>query len=289
MALPMRTPRFATAALLTLACLVAPPASAALFEDDEARRAILELRQRVDAQRKALESGIGEAMSAYAAEQRRQIDEQRRQFEELRRVNEELGALTRRSLLDLANQIEALRGEIARLRGQDEQLARDVAEVQRRHKDIAEASSKTDERLRKLEPVKVSLDGKEFSADAAEKTEFEVALAAFRKGDFPLAQTAFTDFLRRHGSSGYRPNALYWLGNAQYAVRDYKDAIGSFRAFLSAAPEHARAPDALLAVANCQIELKDLKAARKTLGDVGTLYAQSEAAQAAKERLARLK
>jgi tol-pal system protein YbgF len=289
MALPMKTPRFAAAALIALACLAAPHARAALFEDDEARKAILELRQRVEAQRKALESGIGEAMSAQAAEQRRQIEEQRRQMEELRRLNEEFGALMRRSLLDLANQIESLRSEIARLRGQDEQLARDVADVQRRQKDLAEASGKADERLRRLEPVNVSLDGKEFSADAAEKAEFETALATFRKGDFPLAQTAFADFLRRHGSSGYRPNALYWLGNAQYAVRDYKEAIGSFRAFLSAAPGHARAPDALLSVANCQIELKDLKAARKTLADVGTLYAQSEAAQAAKERLARLK
>ncbi len=289
MALHMRMSRFVVSALVAMACLAAPHAGAALFEDDDARKAILELRQRVEAQRRALESGISDAMAANAAEQRRQIEEQRRQMEELRRINEELGALMRRSLLELANQIDALRGEIARLRGQDEQLARDVADVQRRQKDLAEASGRVDERLRRMEPLKVSVDGKEFSADAAEKAEFEAALAAFRKGDFPLAQTAFSDFLRRYGSSGYRPNALYWLGNAQYAVRDYKDAIVSFRAFLSAAPEHARAPDALLSVANCQIELKDVRAARKTLGDVGALYAQSEAAQAAKERLARLK
>ncbi len=285
----MRTSRFIAAALLATTFLAAPHVRAALFEDDDARKAILELRQRVEAQRKSLESGLGEAMAANAAEQRRQMEEQRRHMEELRRSNEELGALTRRSLLELANQIDALRTDIARLRGQDEQLARDVAEVQRRQKDLAEAFGKADDRLRKLEPMKVSLDGKEFLADAAEKTEFDTALATFRKGDFPLAQTAFSDFLRRHGSSGYRPSALYWLGNAQYAVRDYKDAIVSFRAFLSAAPEHARAPDALLSVANCQIELKDVKSARKTLGDVSALYGQSEAAQAAKERLARLK
>ena len=47
--------------------------------------------------------------------------------EELRRANEE-NATLRRSLLDLQNQIEMLRTEIARMRGSDEQLARDLAD-----------------------------------------------------------------------------------------------------------------------------------------------------------------
>jgi tol-pal system protein YbgF len=270
------------ALMLVMALLAAWPAQAALFEDDEARKAILDLRQRMESNRKAIEASLNEALSNQAAEQRRQLEEQRRGSEELN------GAL-RRSLLELSGQIETLRGEIARLRGQNEQLARDISEVQRRQKDLAEVSMKVDERMRKLEPTQVSVDGRDFLADPAEKAEYEAALAVFRKGQFVAAQAAFAEFGRRYPSSGYRPSALYWLGNSQYATREYKEAITSFRAFLTAAPEHARAPDALLSVANCQIELKDLKAARKTLSDVGALYAQSEAAQAAKERLSRLK
>jgi TolA-binding protein len=48
-------------------------------------------------------------------------------------------------------------------------------------------------------------------------------------------------------------------------------------------------PEAILAIANCQIELKDTKAARRTLEDLIRLHPQSEAAQAAKERLAKLR
>ncbi len=278
------------AALLLLAGVLAAPAvHAALFDDDEARRAILDLRQRVEANRRTLEGLINESLAASAAEQRRQFEEQRRQLEEQRRVNEELHSGLRRGLLELSAQIEALRGEIARLRGQDEQLARDLAEVQRRQKDLAGSSLKVDERLRRFEPSKVNLDGREFLAEPAEKNDFDAAIAVFRKGDFPAARNALSEFLRRFPTSGYRVSAQYWLGNAQYATREYKDAIASFRAFLQAAPDHERAPDALLAVANCQIELKDLKAARQTLAEVGSLYAKSEAAQAAKDRLARLK
>ena len=45
----------------------------------------------------------------------------------------------------------------------------------------------------------------------------------------------------------------------------------------------------MLSVANCQVELKDTRGARKTLEDLIKAYPQSEAAATAKDRLARLK
>ena len=45
----------------------------------------------------------------------------------------------------------------------------------------------------------------------------------------------------------------------------------------------------MLSIANCQVELKDTKAARKTLEDLIKAYPQSEAAAAARQRLPRLK
>lgn len=252
-----------TLSVLALSAGFLPGAQAALFEDDEARRAILELRQRMDVLQQSTQ----------------------RAGEDLRRTGDD-GSQLRRSMLDLQNQIEQLRAETAKLRGQNEQLLRDVSELQRQQKDIAVG---VDERLRRFEPVKVTVDGQEFQADPAEKRDFEAALALFRAGKFPEAQTAFAAFTRQYPRSGYLPSARFWLGNAQYAARDYKEAIGNFKALLSAAPKHARAPDAALAIANCQLELKETKGARKTLEELLANYPQSEAATAAKERLARLK
>ena len=250
----------AAAALFAAAAF---PSHAALFEDSEARRAILEMRQRVD----TLQAG------------------QQRAAEEVRRLVEDNSQL-RRSLLDLQTQIETLRVEQAKMRGQNEQLLRDAADLQRRQKDIAQG---VDERLRQFEPVKVAVDGEEFQADPAEKRDFEAALAVFRAGKFPEAGTAFTAFMRQYPRSGFVPSARFWLGNAQYATRDYKEAIGNFKLMLSESPAHARAPEAALSIANCQIELKDTRSARKTLEDLVRAYPQSEAAAAAKERLSRLK
>ena len=146
-----------------------------------------------------------------------------------------------------------------------------------------------DERFRAVEPVKVNLDGREFMAEQAEKRDFEAALVLFRKPDFAAAKTAFFDFLSRYTRSGYAPSALFWLGNAQYATRDYTGAMVNFRALIANAPDHQRTPEAVLSVANCQLELKDVRGARKTLQDLVSAYPKSEAASAAKERLAILR
>lgn len=244
-----------------IACAVlAFNAQAALFEDDEARRAILDLRQKFDVS-------------------------QQRSAEDLRKSTSENVQL-RRSLLDLSSQIDALRNEVATLRGQNEQLVRGVSDVQRNQKELTQG---VEERLKKVEPSKVSVDGSEFAAEPAEKLEFEAALATLRKGDFAAAQNGFTAFMKRYPQSGYKSPALFWLANAQYAMRDYRAAVVNFRALVTAEPAHVRAPEALLSMANCQVELKDVKAARKTLEDLVKGYPQSEAAAVASERLAKLK
>ena len=243
----MKTMRTFSRTLLALAVglSIGGAAYAGLFEDDEARRAILDLRQKVDNQNESLQQ-------------------------------------LQRALLEQQNQFEAMRSELANLRGEKEQLTQDL----KRQQDSAKVVS---ERLRKFEPSKVTLDGVEFMAEPAETKAYEDALAVFRQGDFATAANVFSDFNKRYPRSGYGVTALFWLGNAQYANRDYKEAIKNFSALLARAPDHARAPESLLSVANCQLELKDTKSARKTLTDVVKSYPQTEAATAATERLAKLK
>jgi len=233
------------AVVVAAGVLLSAGANAGLFEDDEARRAILDLRQRVD-----------------------------RQGEEIQNFQ--------RSLLEQQNQFEALRQETARLRGEKEELTQELRRAQ-------ELSQGVDDRLKKFEPTTVKVDGVEFVADPAETKAYEEALGVFRKGDFAAASTAFNDFIKRNPKSGYVLPSLFWLGNAQYANRNYTNAISNFNTLLSKAPNHMRAAESMLSVANCQLELKDIKAARKTLGDVVKAYPHTEAAAAASERLAKLK
>jgi len=231
-------------------------AHAALFEDDEARRAILDLRKKFDIQ----------------AEEIKKNSDDIKQFQS--------------NLIEQQNLFENLRNEIQRVRGEKEELTQEL----RKQQAAAQALSLgVDERLKKLEPVKVKLDNQEFFADPAEIRFYEAALASFRKGEFAVASEGFIDFNKRYPTSGYVVMSLFLLGNSQYANREYKDAIKNFNNLLAKDPDHARAPDAMLSVANCQLEMKDVKSARKTLDDLMKKYPQSESAAAAKERLSKLK
>ena len=253
------------------ALLCSSAAHAGLFDDEEARKAIVDLRARIV----AMEDQQGKARGAEVAAANAQSAQ----------LTEQLAAL-RRSLLDLNNQLESMRGEIAKLRGNDEQVLREVADLQRRQRDVGQA---IDERLRKVEPTKVTMDGREFMADPEEKRAFDEAFAAIRNGDFDKSVAQLSNFQRRYPGSGYTDGARFWLGNSQYGRRDYKEAITTFRAFVTSSPDHPRAPEALLAVANSQAEMKDPRGARKTIEDLMKAYPQSEAAQAGKERLASIK
>jgi tol-pal system protein YbgF len=240
--------------------LTAGAAHAQLFADDDARKAILDLRGKL----------------AASEEQARNRNTE---------LNEQLQAM-RRNLLDMNAQLETMRSELAKLRGSNEQLLRDVSELQRKQRDLGQA---VDERLRKVEPQKVSVDGREFSVDPEEKRQYDEAVALLRAGEFDKANQALAAFQKRWPVSGYGASARYWQGNALYGLRDYKEAIVAFRAFLAKAPDSERAGEAMLAIANSQAEMKDKAGARKTLDDLIRTYPKSEAAVAGKERLASLK
>jgi tol-pal system protein YbgF len=266
-----------TAAVLMAVAGWSASAQAALFSDDEARKAILDQRARIDQ--------IVQAQAAQQTAQSRLEEQQKQLSEQLDQV--------RRGMLDLNNQIELLRGEMAKLRGQDEQsgfqaksVARDVADSQRR---LTDQLAALEERLRKLEPQKVSIDGRDVQVDPEEQRSYTASMATLRQGDFNAAASALQGFLRRYPDSAYRGQVQYWLGNALYGKGDVKEALAVFRDLVSNSPQHPQVPEAMLAMANCQIELKDVKAARKTVDELVKAYPNSEAARAGRERVAKLK
>lgn len=243
-------------AALWAAAVFAPMASnAGILEDDEARKAILDLRNRVEALSRDFSARIDNKADKAGA-------------------------------LDLNTQNEQLRQEIARLRGQVEVLTNELANAQQRQKDFY---VDLDARLRKLEPQKTTIDGHEATVQPGEQGVYDAALAQFKGGNYKEAAAAFGEFIRRYPQSGYAPSAQYWLGNSYYALRDYRGAIAAQQLVVKNYPDSPKAADALLNIASCQIELKDKAGARKTLDSVVAKYPDTQAAATAKERLATLK
>ena len=290
---------------LCLVGLLTPTAQAALFEDEEARRAILDLRQRLENQRQT---------QLQSAEQtlQKSLDQSQKQFETLRKQVEvdinQSKQDNRQAVLQLQTQIEALKQDIASLRGEREQLMREITLLQRAQKDTnvefedrfqkingqlakqeAAPPSPVKEEAPKSSKVNVQVDGFEFLADPDEKRDFEAAFVLFRKGDFAAAAKEFAQFVKVYSASGYKPSALYWLGSAKFARRDFNEAIAQLKGLANDFPNHARTPEAMLTIGNAQLEIKQAKEARKTFNELLKLYPTTEAAAAAKDRLAQIK
>ncbi len=254
--------RFIAPAVVLLAALSAQPAHA-LFGDDEARKAILDLRKQVQ----DLEKKVQETQAKTNSDLSTRID----------RLE---GA--QRGSLEMANQLEAIRQDIAKLRGQIDQLSNELANQQKRNKDLY---TDLDTRLKKLEPTSVSIDGKAATVDRSEQASFDAAIGQFRSSDFRGAAVSLQSFIARFPQSAYAPAAYYWLGNSQYQLKDYKGAIASQQTVVEKYADSTRAPDALLNIAASQIELNDRRSARATLQRIIKDYPDSEAAKLAKERL----
>jgi tol-pal system protein YbgF len=255
------------ALLLSTLLAAALPAQAQLFKDNEARRAILDLRERVAGNERAHNEQLSVTAASQAA------------------LNEEL-SLLRRSLLEISSQLEALRSEVAQRRGEDERLLHAVGQLQREQDDLAQA---VQSRLRAQEPLRVSLDGEEFDATPAQTAAWDDAMNLVRGGEFAGAATRLQAFVQRHAGSGYAPSARYWLGNALYAQREHARAIAEFQTFVATAPRHPRVPDALLSMATSQAEMRDTRAARQTLQTLVKEHPDSEAARLGAQRLAQLR
>jgi tol-pal system protein YbgF len=262
--------RLAPVALVLLLAieLATVPARAALFDDDEARKRIDALKVRVDQLERALSQRLDTLEAKNAG------------------------------LVDMFRDVEQIKADIAKLRGQYEVLSYELEQAQKRQRDLY---VDLDSRLRKLEGGSGAADAAPAAGGAASATSpatgrpgdsaseqrtYDVALEQFKSGSYPAAIASFQAFVRTYPKSPLAPSALYWIGNAQYAQRDFRAAIATQRQLLAAYPDSQKVPDALLNIASCQVELGDAAGARRSLEEIVAKHPTSEAAGKARQRLA---
>jgi tol-pal system protein YbgF len=258
-------------AVFLFASVLSLPAFGQLFDDNEARRRIELLRQQLDAYKKSVDERMAKAESTAQA------------------------AADRSALLDLSTQIESLRGEIAKMRGQLEVISNQAETAEARQKQLY---LDIDTRLRKLEQAREQAaaapekppaqPSAETSAEPSpgEAKAYQAALDQFKLGNYSLAVAAMQGFLVTYPSSSLASNAQYWIGMAHSGQRDYKSAIAAQRKLLVQWPDSAKAPDAMLSIASAQETMGDCKAAKKSLEELAAKYPASSSANSAKQRLA---
>jgi tol-pal system protein YbgF len=200
-------------------------------------------------------------------------------------------------LLDLLKEVETLKAELARMRGQAEVQVHQLDTLGKRQNDLY---ADLDQRIGELAKAAKPEAAQPASAPAAagdapqldplaESRSYEAALAQFREANYPAAIAGFNGFLKVYPGSTLASNAQYWVGYSYYALKDYKSALAHQQKLVLAYPASTKVPDALLNIAASQLALDDLGGARKTLEGLVAKYPDTEAAKLAARRLATLK
>lgn len=254
--------------LLAGLCVFCEQASAGLFSDDEAR---LQIQQ------------IGERVSKLEEAGKKQTETNTQQSA----TNTQQAATNKKqtaTLLDLQSQIESVNEELRNLRGQNEELMHKLQDSEKRQKDYY---IDLDTRLRHFETAEVqqSNNAPIVEGDRA----YEAAQSIFKAGKSQDAIVAFQEFIKQFPDSVYIPNAHFEIGEAYLALKDFPNALANYQVLSTQYAFSPKAPDAMLAMINCQIALKNNVAAKKTFKLLAAKYPGSVAVNEAKKLVAKLK
>jgi tol-pal system protein YbgF len=113
--------------------------------------------------------------------------------------------------------------------------------------------------------------------------EYNAALATFRSREHGQAVLDFIDFIAKHPKHPLAGNAQYWIGEAYWAQRDYRQALVEFEKVSEYGP--GKAPDALVKIGLCHARLRDASRAEQVWQRVIREYPKSEAAGLARSLL----
>ncbi|HQN64630.1 MAG TPA: tol-pal system protein YbgF [Methylophilus sp.] len=255
-------------ALVALVCLTgAFAAQAALFDDKEARKKILDVEAKSIASDEVHQAAINDLK---------------------KRISAIEAIVQGGGLADMQNQIELLKQEVARLKGDLEVTNHQLELAQQRQKDLY---ADTDGRLRKLEsgasqvPASSAAPAPAPVVEEKDAKAFAEAEELSRSGKHKEAFAAYDTFLKDYPNSKFVPDAMYGLGYSQFALKNYKSAIATQQKVIDQYPQSPKVPDAMYNQANCQIQLGLVGAAKKTLKDLVSKYPDAAVTPNAQKRL----
>ncbi len=269
--------------LLLALQLISMNSHAALFDDKEARKKILEVEAAMNNQNQLTKDDVSSLKKAQQALEQRMLEAE---------------AITKgQGLMDMQNQLEILKQEVARLKGELEVANHNIEATAQRQKDLY---GDTDIRLRKLEPnttqemtvaaklaeVVPPLASTALPANNTQEYQLlELANGLSKASKHKDAYNAYDKFIRDYPNSALSADALYGLGYSQYALKNYKSAVATQEKLVDLYPKSAKVADAMMTVANSQIQLGLVSNAKKTLRDLISNFPNSDVTPIAQKRL----
>ncbi len=185
----------------------------------------------------------------------------------------------RSSLADTAGRVEQIQAELLRLNGQMEQMSQSLAEQK--------------EALRKLQSgAKVAAASGGEVPTATQEPEpdlYKQAIELVRAKKYKEAKKALMQYVQENPRGDMVSNAHFWMGECEYNMGRYEEAILEYQTVISKFPKSNKIPDALLKQGLAFERLGDMESARIVLSKLVKKYPGSSQAKVAAKQLRHLK
>lgn len=185
--------------------------------------------------------------------------------------------------------LNRLEGEISELRGVAEEHGYQIEQILERQRDLYQEIDRLRSDMQAtgagmVEPE--TDDDVRLSADRSENEQYDQAVQlVLEERRYDDAIVAFERFLESYPDSGFRSNALYWLGQLHYAQQDYEAARPYFEEVVSEHPDSNKRADCMLKLGIMAAAEDDQQAASRWFERVGNEYPDTTEASLARDRL----
>lgn len=114
---------------------------------------------------------------------------------------------------------------------------------------------------------------------------YDRVMEEFKHRDYEAALAGFRLFLELHGQTSLAANAQYWVGECQFRMGRYKDALKAFYNVVSYYPLSPKLAASTLKIGQTYTKLKDREKARMMFERVADQYPDSPEAEVARKAL----
>ena len=114
---------------------------------------------------------------------------------------------------------------------------------------------------------------------------YDRVMEEYKHRDYVAALAGFRFFLELHGQSSLAANAQYWVGECQYRLGRYKEALKSFYHVVAYYPLSPKVAASTLKIGQTHTRLKDHEKARMMYERVIDEYPESAEAELARKAL----
>lgn len=124
--------------------------------------------------------------------------------------------------------------------------------------------------------------------DANITAAYNRAYKTFTEQNYKDTIKLMGDFLKQYPSHQYSDNAIFWIGESYYQLKNYEQANVEFQKVINKYPNGNKVPDAMLRSGICMLKLSKPEKAKVSFNQLIQKYPESVAARKAKATIGEL-